>query len=162
MRRIGPVGTRSRVIVGAGLAVVGLLGAVRPSGFAWYQLIGGLVALPALIVVLAVVVDHYRSRPLRLTGPLATCINCAVIIALSTNHVTGPPVELFYGATLLAAAWRGQPGCEATVVSNLLLGRDDQVGCPVFSPIDHAERRHIQDHSARTRHRQGLLRPGPP
>jgi hypothetical protein len=48
---------------------------------------------------------------------------------------------LFYGATLLVAAWRGQPGCEATVVSNLILGRDDQIGCPTFSPIDAAEAR---------------------
>lgn len=148
MRRIGPVGTWSRVIVGAGLVVVGFLGALRPSGVAWYQLIVGLVALPALMTGLGVAVGHYRSRPLRLTGPFATCVNCGVIIALSTNHVTGPPVELFYGATLLAAAWRGQPGCEATVISNQLLGRDDQLGCPLFSPVDHAERRHRSESKA--------------
>ncbi|MGH3826903.1 MAG: hypothetical protein ACRDQX_06990 [Pseudonocardiaceae bacterium] len=130
------------MLVGAGLLIVGFLGTIRPSGIAWYQVVAGLVALPVLMVGLGVVVGHYRSRPLRLTGPLGTGINCAVIVALSSNHVTGPAVELFYGATLLAAAWRGQPGCEATVISNLLLGRDDQVGCPLFSPIDHAERRH--------------------
>jgi len=50
-------------------------------------------------------------------------------------------VELFYGATLLAAAWRGQPGCESTVIANWILGRDDQVGGPVFSPIDQLENR---------------------
>ncbi|MGH9096543.1 MAG: hypothetical protein ACRDWB_03895 [Acidimicrobiales bacterium] len=141
MRRIGPIGTWSRVVVGAGLLVVGFLGTIRPSGVAWYQVAAGLVALPAFMVGLGLVLGHYRSRPLRLTGPFGTATNCAVIIALATNHVTGPAVELFYGATLLAAAWRGQPGCEATVVSNLLLDRDDQVGCPLFSPIDHAERR---------------------
>jgi hypothetical protein len=27
------------------------------------------------------------------------------------------------------------------VVSNVILGRDDQLGCPVFSPIDEAEAR---------------------
>ena len=37
------------------------------------------------------------------------------------------------------AAWRGQPGCEITVISNAILQRDDQVGCPVFYPIDAAE-----------------------
>ncbi|MGH2442193.1 MAG: hypothetical protein ACRDFX_03395 [Chloroflexota bacterium] len=127
--------------MGTALLVVGFLGTIRPWGVAWYQVVAGLVALPVLMVGLGVVVGHSRSRPLRLTGPLGTGINCAVIIALSSNHVTGPAIELFYGATLLAAAWRGQPGCEATVISNLLLGRDDQVGCPLFSPIDHAERR---------------------
>ena len=39
------------------------------------------------------------------------------------------------------AAWCGQPGCEATVVSNLILGRDDQIGCPAFTPIDALEAR---------------------
>lgn len=128
--------------------VVGFLGSIRPSGVAWYQVVAGLVALPVFMVALGAIVGHYRSRPLRLTGPVGTGINCAVIIALSSNHVTGPAVELFYGATLLAAAWRGQPGCEATVISNLLLGRDDQVGCPLFSPIDHAQRRHRPETAA--------------
>lgn len=32
-------------------------------------------------------------------------------------------------------------GCEVLAVSNWLLSRDDQVGCTVFSPIDHLERR---------------------
>jgi hypothetical protein len=54
-------------------------------------------------------------------------------------HPTG--AALFYGATLLVAAWWGQLGCEATVLSNSILGRDDQIGCPVFSPIDEAEAR---------------------
>jgi hypothetical protein len=39
------------------------------------------------------------------------------------------------------AAWRAQPGCEATVLSNWILRRDDQIGCPCFTPIDEAEAR---------------------
>jgi hypothetical protein len=35
----------------------------------------------------------------------------------------------------------GQPGCEATVVSNLVQKRDDQIGCPALAPIDNAEAR---------------------
>jgi hypothetical protein len=65
-----------------------------------------------------------------------------VIVILVVNPVTGPGALLFYGVTLLIAAWRGQPGCEATVLSNLILRRDDQIGCPTFSPIDAAEARH--------------------
>ncbi len=48
----------------------------------------------------------------------------------------------FYATTIFVAAWRGQPGCELTVVSNGLVRRDDQVGCPVFWPIDALETRH--------------------
>lgn len=39
-------------------------------------------------------------------------------------------------APQLLAAWRGQPACEATIVSNLILGRTDHIGCPVLTPID--------------------------
>jgi len=48
---------------------------------------------------------------------------------------------LFYGASMLLAAVRGDAGCEVLAVSNWLLGRDDQIGCLVFWPIDRAERR---------------------
>jgi hypothetical protein len=105
VRRIGPIGTWSRTVVGVGLVVIGVLGTLRPSGIAWYKLVIGLVALPLLLVVLAVIAEHYRPSPLRLTGPLGTGINCLVIVGLAANNITGPTVELFYGATL---SW--QPG----------------------------------------------------
>ena len=55
--------------------------------------------------------------------------------------VTSDAALLFYGASMLLAALRGYAGCEVLAVSNWLLGRDDQVGCLLFWPIDHAERR---------------------
>ena len=48
---------------------------------------------------------------------------------------------LFYGASMPIAACLGQPGCEGTVVSNLVLRRDDQIGCPTLFLIDDAEAR---------------------
>jgi hypothetical protein len=42
---------------------------------------------------------------------------------------------------MLIAAGRGQAGCEATVISNWRLGREDQIGCPAFTPIDEVEAR---------------------
>jgi hypothetical protein len=41
---------------------------------------------------------------------------------------------------LVAAARRGG-GCEVTAISNALLQRDDQLGCPLFAPLDVAEAR---------------------
>jgi hypothetical protein len=49
---------------------------------------------------------------------------------------------LFYGATMLVAAGRGYGGCEVLAVSNWVLGRDDQIGCLLFEPLDRAERTH--------------------
>ena len=82
---------------------------------------------------------RYASGPVRFTGSAGTTANCLVLIALGINPYTAGGAALFYGATLVVAAWRALPGCEGTVLSNLILGRDDQVGCPVFSPIDQAE-----------------------
>ncbi|MGH3015137.1 MAG: hypothetical protein ACRDNR_13085 [Gaiellaceae bacterium] len=87
---------------------------------------------------------------MRFTGSAGTAANCAVIVTLAVNPYTVGGAALFYGGTLLIAAVRAQPGCEATVLSNWILGRDDQIGCPLFSPIDRAEARL----AARTQARQ--------
>jgi hypothetical protein len=140
-RRIGPAGTALRVIVAA--ALVYLAGAADDLSWSveWYDLALGLITLPALTVILGVTARHYARRPLRFTGPAGHALNCVVIVALVVNPYTGAAAALFYAATLLLAAWRGQPGCEVTVVSNWLLRRDDQIGCPLFGPIDAAEAR---------------------
>ena len=76
-----------------------------------------------------------------LDQPAGTAVNLAVLIVLFANPYTASAAALFYGATLLVAAWRGQAGCEATVLPNVILGRDDQVGCPTLTPIDEIEAR---------------------
>jgi hypothetical protein len=134
-RRIGPVATSLRVVVGLGLLYLALW------GVEWYEPLVGFVALPAIALALGLAARRYASGPVRFDGPLARAVNCAAIVALVVNPYTGGGATLFYGATLLVAAWRGLPGCEATLLPNLILGRDDQIGCPTFSPIDEVEAR---------------------
>jgi hypothetical protein len=50
---------------------------------------------------------------------------------------------------LLVAAWRRKPGCEVTALSNCIRRRDDQIGCPTFSPIDELEARLTKHHKDR-------------
>jgi hypothetical protein len=140
-RRIGPAGTALRVIAAAGLFY--LAGAADGLSWSvdWYDPVLGLIALPALTVILGLTARRYARRPLRFAGPAGHALNCLVIVVLVANPYTGAAAALFYAATLLVAAWRGQPGCEVTVVSNWLLRRDDQVGCPLFAPVDAAEAR---------------------
>jgi hypothetical protein len=57
------------------------------------------------------------------------------------NPYTAGGAAPFYGASMLAAAWREQRGCESTVISNLILRQDDQIGCLLFLPGDEAEAR---------------------
>jgi hypothetical protein len=141
-RGIGPIGTASRALLGVGLLYLAGGAAGRSWGIEWYDPLVGLIALPAIMVAAGFAARRYAPGSVHLTGPLAICLNCVVIIVLVANPYTGGGALLFYGVTLLIAAWRGQPGCEATVISNMILTRDDQIGCPTFSPIDAAEARH--------------------
>jgi hypothetical protein len=139
-RRIGPIGTTTRLLAAAGLLYLALFDGTS-WGLEWYDATVGLGVLPATMIAFGLAARRYASGPVRFTGSAGTTLNCLVIVALAVNPYTAGGAALFYGATLLVAAWRAQPGCEATVVSNSILGRDDQLGCPVFSPIDEAEAR---------------------
>jgi hypothetical protein len=139
-RDIGPAGTAIRVAGGLGLLYLAV-GAGAPSdwGVDWQDPVIGFLALPALTALLGLAARRYAGHPVRFNGPLGAALNVIVIVALVANPYTGGGATLFYGATMLVAAWRGQAGCEATVLPNLILGRDDQIGCPTLSPIDAAE-----------------------
>jgi hypothetical protein len=154
-RRIGPIGTTARLIAAAALVYLACF-----DGTSWRlsrsDALLGLIVLPGLMLALALTARRLDTGPIRFAGPAGVALNCAVIVALLANPYTAAAAELFYGTTLVIAAWRAQPGCEATVISNWLLGRDDQIGCPIFSPIDQAEARR----SSRTRSRR-RRRPGP-
>ena len=139
-RRIGPVGTTTRLVAAAGLLYLAFFDGAS-WGLEWYDGAVGLALLPAAVIAFGLVARRYASGPVRFTGSAGTTANCVLLVALAVNPYTAGGAALFYGATLLVAAWRGQPGCEATVVSNAILGRDDQIGCPLFSPIDEAEAR---------------------
>jgi hypothetical protein len=146
-RKIGPIGTAARVVAGLGLLY--LAGAVEGGAWdvSWYDPLVGFIALPGVMIALGLGARRYASGPVQLTGVVGHALNAAVIVALFLNPYTAGGAALFYGSTPLIGAWRGQRGCESTVVSNLVLRRDDQVGCTLFLPVDEAETR-------MTRHRQ--------
>ena len=145
-RAIGPIGTATRALGAVPLLYIALVdGPPFADGFElglrWYDAAIGLVALPATTILLALAVGRYLRGPVRFTGPVGVALNLALIVALASNEYTGGGAALFYGTAMLVAAWRGQAGCEGTVISNWLLGRDDQIGCPTFTPIDELEAR---------------------
>jgi hypothetical protein len=134
-RRIGPWGTGARAVVGAAMVVGAFIGGVE-------SLDAGLGLLAFPLAVSAFVALRGRSAtPIRLTGPQGHCLNCALIVAA---FVLAPVAALlFYGTSMLVAAACGYGGCELFALSNWLWQRDDQVACPVFHPVDLAERRAI-------------------
>lgn len=142
-RRIGPIGTTGRICGGA--ALLALAVADRPYGallgLQIHDLALGLVVFPAVMTAIGLIGRRSARGPLRFTGPAGLTANTAVIVALFLTPYTAGAAALFYGTSLLIAASRALPGCEATVISNLLLRRDDQIGCPTFTPIDALEAR---------------------
>lgn len=101
----------------------------------------GLVVFPAVMLAIVLVARRRSDAPLRWTGPVAQIVNLAVIGTLFLLHDTREAADLYYGTTLLIASWSAQAGCEITVLSNVILKRDDQIGCAVFWPVDEAEAR---------------------
>jgi hypothetical protein len=139
-RRIGTFGAVSRVLVGVGLLYLALADG-GSWGLAWHEALLGLVAFPAIMLAVGLAARRFAGRPVHFMGPLGLALNTAVIVALFLFDYTADAAALFYGVTMFVAAWRAQPGCEATVLSNWILRRDDQIGCPTFAPIDEAEAR---------------------
>jgi hypothetical protein len=127
-RRIGLRGTIARLVVGVAM----LAGAVIV-GITWRDALLGLVAAP-LATIAVVVARGPKRTPIRLNGPEGHCVNCT-IGALA--FVFLPVAALvFYGSAMLLAAARGFAGCELFAVSNSVLGRDDEIACTLFTPID--------------------------
>jgi hypothetical protein len=152
-RQIGPVGTVVRVLSGLGLLYIAGGASIASWAIEPQDAVIGLIALPALMIGLGLLARRYAGGPIHFTGPLGVAANLAVIVALVGNDFTGPEgATIFYGATLLIAACLRRAGCEATVISNLALGRDDQIGCPALTPIDAAEA-HLRDRLATARTR---------
>jgi hypothetical protein len=145
MREIGPIGTMSRLVVAPFLLYIAFVdGPPFAEGFEWglrwYDLMVGLLLLPAIMLGIGLAARRFAPAGVRFMGVAGTLLNAAVLVALA-NPYTGGGAALFYGGTILIAAARGQAGCEGTVLSNWILHRNDQIGCPTFTPIDVAEAR---------------------
>ncbi|HZA87685.1 MAG TPA: DUF6410 domain-containing protein [Acidimicrobiales bacterium] len=74
------------------------------------------------------------------TGPAGHLANALVFAPMLILPATAGGALLFCGSSMLVAAARRSGGCEVTVIANTVLGRDDQVGCILFAPIDLTER----------------------
>lgn len=132
-RQIGPVGTTARLLVGAAM----LAWAVA-AGLDVTALLLGLIAMP-LVTVTGLALRGRDAPPLRFDGPGGHLANILAFVALMTWQPEA--TLLFYGTSMLLAAWRGMGACELFAVSNALRRRDDQLGCPLFLPVDLAEAR---------------------
>jgi hypothetical protein len=156
-RAVGVWGTVVRAVLGVLLVGSVVYGHVTRG---WHPVawVLGLLVFPAVVVAGLWWRSSRHPEPLRAVGPLGHAINVTVLLALYFTWWYAPPVAvisdatlIFYGGSMLLAAWRGYGGCEVFAVSNWLLRRDDQVGCAPFWPIDTWEKRHAARHAAATK-----------
>lgn len=132
---LGPVGVAARVAVGVLLIYLAFFW----NDASWVDPLAGLVVLPAIVTGLLSLHARRAPEPLVATGPMGHLVNCVVILALVLNPVTAGAAFIFYGASMLVAATRRAGHCEVSAVSNVILGRRDEVGCPLFWPLDTLE-----------------------
>jgi hypothetical protein len=105
----------------------------------WADVVVGLVVLPAVAVGLLGWRARRRPDRLEAISPAAHCLNVVLLMPLFFIPATAGGAFLFYGVSMFVAAFRRSGGCEVTAVANAVLGRDDQVGCVLFGPLDAAE-----------------------
>jgi hypothetical protein len=132
-RQIRFWGSAARLLLGTASIVAAVL-----TGAGQQDLIIGLLVLPTVEVAL-LLARGPGAEPLRMFGGSAYFLNWGVGIAAFT--LVPQAAFLFYGASILLAFARGYAGCEIFAISNWLRRRDDQIVCPIFSPIDQAEAR---------------------
>ena len=138
-RQIRFWGSLARFVVGtAMIAGAAVTGADR------VDVLIGLAVLPIAEVVL-LALRGTSATPLRLFGNTGHCLNWGIGIVLFS--FVPQAALLFYGASIMLAFVRGYAGCEIFAISNWIRHRDDQIVCPAFSPIDHAEARRANAHA---------------
>lgn len=150
-RRIGPAGTAARMLGGLAAIVLPIaLRGLNPSetGIALVALpVVGSIAGPVIIWTLA----QTAPSALRWRHWICSAPGCLLILVLSLANnglaaLTGSnrsvSLWLFLGVSMLVAAARGDAGCEVLAIPNLVTGRQDQIGCLIYSPIDALETRH--------------------
>lgn len=135
-RAIGPIGTTVRILLGIA-AFVSAFFLDRPRG---WQVAVGLVVMPAAFMAWQVIRARWSPEPAR-QPEFGLLVSIVLGVALLGPEPTRPAALLFGGVSLLVAGIRGYAGCEVTAIGNWLLGRDDQIGCVVLSPVDLAEQR---------------------
>jgi hypothetical protein len=102
----------------------------------WRDAAIGLLAFPVVITTALWLRARARPAPLRATGPIAHVLNIVIAAVLFALPTTAGPTFVFYGTSMLVATLRRAGGCEVTAISNLVLRRDDQVGCVLFGAVD--------------------------
>ncbi len=104
------------------------------------DLLIGIIILPLIMIIGQMLWKAIKNEPLRATGSMELAVNIIITVALFYTPLHHA-MWFFLGSSLLVAPIRGYAGCEIMAISNWITGRNDQVGCVLFSPLDAIERK---------------------
>jgi hypothetical protein len=118
----------------------------RQHGFDVVPWLLALLGFPIVLLAWQRLRTRRNPTPVHANGVLGhvVCFAIGAVLALTPDYapslaVTQPAIALFYGLSMLLAVARGYTGCEVLALSNWLMHRDDQIGCVLFTPIDHLD-----------------------
>jgi hypothetical protein len=149
-RSIGPIGTASRIV--GGLIAISL--PIALGGFGWWDAAAALIALPLIATAVAALVTeaygHLDPEALEARHAICSppaCTLLGLVVAAYVGLTFATPLNgsvalwVWLGVSMLLAAARGYGGCEVLAIPNLITGRDEAIGCMIYTPIDRAEAR---------------------
>ncbi len=160
-RKIGPIGTTARVVIGLLIVALALALDFPRRGITWWEVVAVLVVLPATAIGAAALLNTaYRHRPADVVAQTrspwsaaqarAAALVIVTVAAVGTVLTFLTPIHpisiyLFFGLSMLLAAVRGYDGCEMLALPNVVLRRQDAIWCPLYTPFDTAEQRAMAD-----------------
>lgn len=142
-----PVGRVLRILLGLVLMIY-----VVP---VYFQVPAGVV-VASLLLMLGLIgvcsLIHIVSRQIVRFGPfLGAILGLGLLVALYVAGGSALPILgrgkgqlaaiTFLGISLVVAGVRGVPGCELMAIPGILFGKDTELACLIFSPLDRIERK---------------------
>jgi len=147
-RKALPMGRALRVMLGLVLIVytvpVYFRVPIRLAVGAWL-LVLGLIGIYSLIHIVV-------SRRIVAFGPfLGAIVANGLLVALYVAGASGLPIfghgkgqlaaVIFLGVSLVVAGVRAAPGCELMAIPGIFFGKQAELACLIFSPLDKLERK---------------------
>lgn len=151
-REIGSLGTCARIAAG----VLALLVLVATNGLSVWNLVTGLLVLPAVAIGFLWTLGFRRDRS-SAVSPNSGCayvnersqcsteiellalVTVLVVAASFVTPITEGSILIWLGISFLLSSVMGYTGCEMVAVPNLLTGKQHRLPCFLFSSIDRAE-----------------------
>ena len=142
-----PVGRVLRILLGLVLMIY-----VVPV----YVQVPARVVVASLLLMLGLIgvcsLIHIVSRQIVRFGPfLGAILGLGLLVALYVAGGSALPILgrgkgqlaaiTFLGISLVVAGVRGVPGCELMAIPGVFFGKDTELACLIFSPLDRLERK---------------------